>query len=103
MALIKRIRVGVDLHRLVAPLTGSSIAIDVMEGLVVGQFLGGGSRDPEALIDGVLRDLAGSGRTLMRDGQSLKDPADARVLVGETVRGVLERRLSLLRLMGVID
>ncbi len=103
MALIKRIRLGVDLHRLVAPLTGSSIAIDVMEGLVVGQFLGGGSRDPEALIDGVLRDLAGSGRTLMRDGQALKDPADARVLVGETVRGVLERRLSALRVMGVID
>ena len=110
-ALISRIRLGVDLQRLAAPVIGSTIAVDVMDALVVGQLLGGGipapdgPREglPEELIDGVLRDLAGSGRSLMRDGHAVTDPSDARLLIGESVRGVLARRLSLLRLMGIVD
>jgi hypothetical protein len=84
-------------------LTGSSIGIDVMEGLVVGRLLDGGSREPEVLIDGVLNDVIGSGRALLRDGQPLGDPAEARTVVGEAVRGVLARRLQLLRGMGIVD
>jgi hypothetical protein len=102
-AIVNRLRVGVDLHRIAAPLIGSSLAIDVMEGLVIGQLLDGGSRDPDALIDGVLNDVARSGRSLLRDGQPLREPAETRVLVGETVRNVLARRLPLLRGMGVLD
>ena len=65
---------GVDLHRLAAPLIGSSVAIEVMEGLVIGQLLDGTSRDPDALIDGVLNDVARSGRSLLRDGKPLHEP-----------------------------
>jgi SAM-dependent methyltransferase len=102
-AIVDRLRLGVDLLRLATPLTGSSIAIDVMEGLVVGRLLDGGSREPEALIDGVLNDVVGSGRALLRDGQPLADPTEARTVVGEAVRGVLARRLQLLRGMGVVE
>jgi SAM-dependent methyltransferase len=102
-AIVNRLRVGIDLHRVAAPLIGSSLAIDVMEGLVIGRLLDGGSREPDALIDGVLNDVARSGRSLLRDGQPLREPAETRVLVGETVRNVLVRRLPLLRGMGVLD
>jgi SAM-dependent methyltransferase len=102
-AIVNRLRVGIDLHRLAAPLIGSSLAINVLEGLVIGQLLGGATPDAEALIDGVLHDVTDSGRSLLRDGQPVQDVAETRVLVGETVRSVLARRLSLLRLMGVLD
>jgi hypothetical protein len=102
-AIVGRLRLGVDVLRLAAPLTGSSIGIDVMEGLVVGRLLDGGSREPEALIDGVLNDVIGSGRALLRDGQPLDAPSEARTVVGEAVRGVLARRLQLLRGMGIVD
>lgn len=102
-AIVDRLRMGVDLRRLAAPLIGSSIQIDLMEGLVIGQLLDGGSGDPEALIDGVLHDVTRSGRSLLRDGQPPRDAAEARMLVGETVRSVLARRLPLLRGLGVIE
>ena len=101
-AIVERLRFGVDLHRMAAPLIGSSIAVDVIEGLVIGHLLDDASNDPERLIDAVLTDVVRSGRTLLRDGQPLKDPADARVLIGENVRGLLERRYQLLRDKGVI-
>jgi SAM-dependent methyltransferase len=102
-AIVNRLRVGVDFNRLAAPLTGAGIEIDLMEGLVIGQLLDGGPREPEALIDGVQNDVVHSGRSLLRDGKLLQDPAEARVLVGETVRAVLARRLPRLRVMGVVD
>jgi SAM-dependent methyltransferase len=101
-AIVDRLRLGVDLHRLAAPLIGSSIAADVIEALVIGQLLSDASPDPERLIDAVLADVAGSGRSLLRDGQPLKETADARALVGENVRGLLSRRYQMLRELGVI-
>lgn len=103
VAIINRLRMGVDLHRLAAPVIGSSVGIEVMEGLVIGQLLDGTSREPDALIDGVLNDVVRSGRSLLRDGKPLQNPAENRVLVGETVRSVLARRLPVLRSLGVID
>jgi SAM-dependent methyltransferase len=101
-AIIDRLRFGVDLHRLAAPLIGSSIAADVIEALVIGRLLDDASPDPERLIDAVLTDVVGSGRSLLRDGQPLTESADARVLVAENVRGLLARRHQVLRDMGVI-
>jgi SAM-dependent methyltransferase len=101
-AVIDRLRIGVDLPRLVSPVIGSGINIDVMEGLALGQLLDGVAPEPEPLIDALLGDLARSGRTLRRDGQPLLDPVEGRVLLGQAVRGVLERRLPLLRIQGVL-
>jgi SAM-dependent methyltransferase len=101
-AIVNRLRVGVDVRRLAAPLNGSFLDVDVIEALVIGRLLDGGSHDPEGLIDAVLNDVLRSGRSLLRDGQPLQEPGAARVLIGETVRVVLERRFQLLRDMGMI-
>ena len=101
-AIVSRLRVGVDLQRLAAPLIGSGVAIDVLEGLIAGRLMEGGPRETEALIDVVLNDVTGSGRSLLRDGKQLTDPADMRALISDTVRGFLTRRVPLLRVLGVI-
>ena len=101
-AIVGRIRLGVDMHRMAAPVLGSSVSVDVIEALVIGRLLDGGPQDPEGLIDAVLNDVTRSGRSLMRDGKPLAEPSEGRVLVGETVRGVLARRFQLLRGMGVL-
>jgi SAM-dependent methyltransferase len=101
-AIVGRLRLGVDLQRFAAPVIGSSITAGVIEALAIGQLLEDGSRDPDALIDAVLTGVTRSGRSLMRDGQPIQEAAEARVLVAETVRGVLAQRFQLLRDMGMI-
>jgi hypothetical protein len=101
-AIVDRLRLGVDLTRLAAPATGCPFVVEVMETLVIGQLLRGASPEPEVLIEGLTRDLAQSGRTLRKDGQVLLDPTEARTLLGNAVRGVLERRLPVLRALGVV-
>lgn len=101
-AIVDRLRAGIDIRRLAAPLIGSYLEVDVIEGLVIGQLLEGGPRDAEALIQAVMSDVARSGRTLLRDGQPMQEPGSARILVAETVRAVLERRFQLLRDLGMI-
>ena len=66
--------------------------MEIIDGLVIGQLLEGGSQDPEGLIDAVLNDVLQSGRRLLRDGQPLTEPSAARVLVADTVRTILARR-----------
>jgi len=100
--LVQRLRMGVDLRWFAAPLTGSCIGLDVIDGLVIGRLLEGGSQDPEGLIDAVLNDVLQSGRRLLRDGQPLTEPSAARVLVADTVRTILARRFQVLRELGVL-
>lgn len=102
VAIVDRLRVGIDVRRFAAPLIGTYLEVDVIEGLVIGQLLEGGPRDPEGLIQAVMNDVARSGRTLLRDGQPMHEPGAARILVAETVRAVLERRFQLLRDLGMI-
>jgi hypothetical protein len=71
--------------------------------LVIAQLLDHGPDELETLVDGVLNDVILTGRSLMRDGQQLTNPTEARALVGDMVRGVLARRASLWRELGVID
>jgi SAM-dependent methyltransferase len=109
-AIVGRLRLGVDIQRLAAPLIGSSIAMDVIEGFLIGRLLDGEPHEPhiaeghpsEALIDAVLGDVTRSGRSLLRDGQPLRDLAEGRAMVGETLRGVLARRYQTLRNLGLI-
>jgi len=102
-AIVERLRLGLDVPRIAAPLIGSSVAIDMIEGLVIAQLLDHGPDEVETLVDGVLSDVLLSGRSMMRDGQQLTNPGEVRALVGDMVRGVLVRRLSPWRGLGVID
>jgi SAM-dependent methyltransferase len=102
-ALVGRLRAGVDLPRFAAPLIGSSIQVDILEGLLIGRLQENGAREPAALIDEVMNDVVRSGRSLLRDGKKLEDPAEARAMIADSVRGTLDRRLTLLRALGVVD
>lgn len=101
-AIVERIRMGVDLQRLAAPVIGSSVAVSVVEALVIGQLLEDPARPRDALIDATLNGLTRSGRSLQKDGQPLSDPAAAHALMAEVVRAVVEDRLPLLRTLGVV-
>ena len=101
-AIVDRIRMGVDLQRLAAPVIGSSVPVSVVEALVTGQLLEEPARSRAALTDEALNALSRSGRSLQKDGQTLTDPAAAHALVSEVVRAVVEERLPLLRVLGVV-
>jgi SAM-dependent methyltransferase len=102
-AIIGRLKVGVDLQRLAAPLIGSSVSIGVLEGLVAGHLLDGSAHEPERLIDAVYNDVIRSGRSLLRDGQAMRDSSEGRILTAGAVREALANRLPLLRAVGIID
>jgi SAM-dependent methyltransferase len=101
--IVNRLRLGFDVPRIAASVIGSSIPIDPLEGLVIAQLLDNSSDEADTLIDGVLKDVILSGRSLMRDGKQLRDAGEVRALVSDTVRGVLARRVPLWRGLGVID
>jgi SAM-dependent methyltransferase len=91
-----------DLPRLITPATGSAIGADVLETLLVGALLAGGETDAERLTDAVLAVLARSGRNVQQEGKPVTDPAEARRIVVDAVRSSLERRVPVLRNLGVL-
>jgi Predicted methyltransferase regulatory domain len=92
-----------DLPRLAAPAIGSSIGADVLETLLVGELLAGRPADVEPLGTDILAMLARGGRNVQRDGETVTDPAEAAAIVSDAIRIVLERRLPVLRALGVVD
>jgi SAM-dependent methyltransferase len=92
-----------DLPRLAAPTIGSSIGADVLETLVVGRLLAGRPAEVDPVVADILPMLARSGRNVQRDGKAVNDPVEARQMISDAVRGIIERRLPVLRRLGVID
>jgi hypothetical protein len=71
--------------------------------LVAGELLAGKPEDLEALITELLAVLGRSGRNVQRDGHPVTDPADRRHIVAQAVATILEKRLPVLRRLGVLD
>jgi SAM-dependent methyltransferase len=92
-----------DLPRLAAPATGSVVAADVLETLVVGELLSGRAADVEPLAVEILAVLARGGRSVQRDGQPVTDPVESRRIVSDAIRDMMERRFPVLRRLGVLD
>ena len=59
---------GAELPRLVAPLIGSALQVDLLETLMVGDLLSGRPADMDGLTVSVLTGLERSGRTMQREG-----------------------------------
>lgn len=93
---------GGDLARLAAPAIGSALQVDLLETLMVGDLLAGQPADMPSLTASVVTGLERSGRTMHRDGKPVTDPADARALAGEVVQRFVERRMPVLRRLGVL-
>jgi len=92
---------GADMPRLVLPVLGAALAVDMIEVLVVGALLDGRPAEVESLADAVAASLARGGRTVQRDGKPVTDPAEARTLITEAVHRTLARA-SLLSELGVL-
>jgi SAM-dependent methyltransferase len=94
---------GADLPRLAAPAIGSAVGVDFLETLVVGELLAGRPADVGMLTEQLMAVLVRNGRSIQRDGEPVRDPAEARQVVADAVRGILEQRLPVLRGLGVLD
>jgi SAM-dependent methyltransferase len=93
---------GADLPRLAAPAIGSALQVDLLETLLIDDLLAGRPADPASLTASVLSGLERSGRTMQRDGKPVTDPADAKLLAGDVVQRFLERRMPVLRRLGIL-
>jgi hypothetical protein len=91
-----------DLPRLASPVIGSAVGGDSLETLVVGEMLAGKPEDVDALTAELAAVLGRSGRNVQRDGRVVGDPAEARRIVADAVATVVERRLPVLRRLGVL-
>ena len=89
-----------DLPRLAAPAIGSAIGVDILETLVVGELLAGKPADVDALTAEVLAVLGRSGRSVQRDGKPVTDQGEARQIVADAIRSMIERRFPVLRAAG---
>jgi SAM-dependent methyltransferase len=103
LAIARNNRTGGDLPRLVMPLLGSAIQVDVVETLLVGELLEGRPAEAEALAGELPRLLARSGRTVQREGKAVTDPVEAGRIAAELVRQFLDQRVPVLRGLGVLD
>lgn len=92
-----------DLPRLAAPAIGSAVGADVLETMVVGELLAGRPADVEPLAAEVLAVLARSGRSVQRDGKPVTDPVEARPIISDAIRNMIEKRFPVLRRLGVLE
>jgi SAM-dependent methyltransferase len=92
-----------DLPRLAAPAIGSAIGADILETLLVGELLAGKPADIGALTAQLVGLLGRSGRSVQRDGKPVTDASETMRIVTEAVVGLLERRVPLLRRLGVLE
>jgi hypothetical protein len=102
-AIVRATANATDIPFLFAPTIGAAVGGDVLEILVVGQLLDGKSPQLDLLTTDVLALLGRSGRNVQKDGKAVTDPAEARQITSEAIRGVLERRVPLLRRLGVLE
>ena len=94
---------GGDMPRICLPATGSAMNVDLLETLAIGEILSGQPADPVGLTAAVQAALARSGRSVQKEGQPVTDPVEAARIVTDALRNVVERRLPILRRMGVVD
>ncbi len=93
---------GGDLGRLVLPTLGSAMNVDLLETLAIGELLAGRPSDIPSLTTAVAAGLARSGRSVQREGQVVTDPAQTREIIGGVLQNLLERRIPILRSLGVV-
>ena len=92
-----------ELPRLAAPAIGSAVGVDMLETMVVGELLAGRPADVDPLAAEVLAVLVRSGRNVQRDGKPVTDQLEARQIVADAIRTMIERRFPVLRRLGVLE
>jgi SAM-dependent methyltransferase len=92
-----------ELPRLAAPAIGSAVGVDMLETMVVGELLAGRPADVDPLAAEVLAVLVRSGRNVQRDGKPVTDQLEARQIVADAIRTMIERRFPVLRRLGMLE
>ncbi len=92
-----------ELPRLVAPAIGSVIGADVLETFFVGELLAGRPPETDALVTPLLAALTRSGRSVQREGKPVTDPAETMRMVSEAIDSLIEKRVPVLRQLGVLE
>jgi SAM-dependent methyltransferase len=93
---------GGELNRVVAPLVGTALQVDLLETLMVADLLSGRPADKDSMAGSVRSGLERSGRTMQRDGKAVTDPVEAQAMAAEVVQRFLELRVPVLRTLGVL-
>ncbi|OJY64130.1 MAG: hypothetical protein BGP12_16525 [Rhodospirillales bacterium 70-18] len=94
---------GGNTHFLAAPRIGSALAIDPVEAMILPELSAEGPLDVATLAARVLAILAQSGRSVMKDGTVVPDPAAARASMTETVTRIVAERVPLFRRLGILE
>jgi SAM-dependent methyltransferase len=102
-AIARANRNAAELTQLAAPRLGSAYASEPLETLVVGELLAGKPAEIGSLAGDLLTTLHNSGRGMQRDGQPVNDLVESNRLISEAIANVLERRLPVLRRLGILD
>ena len=95
--------VGGEMGRLVSPILGTALTVDVTETLVVGALLGGHPAEATSLTAVLEAQLRRGGRTMQKNGLPVTDPTEATALTAAVVRHILDNRAPLLRRLGVLE
>ncbi len=92
---------GGALGVLASPVTGSGFSVDFVETVMLPEVLAGRS-ETQHLVDHILGRLAATGRSVVREGKPVTDPAAARTEITGTVNRLLGERMALYRRLGVV-
>ncbi len=93
---------GANLPFLVSPRLGNAINVDVIEAVLLPDLVRGPPPNLEPLVQRVLAVLAQTGRSTVRDGKVITDPAEALASMTETVARVVKDRLPVLQRLGIL-
>jgi hypothetical protein len=93
---------GANLPFLVSPRLGNAINVDVVEAVLLPDLVKGPPPNLEPLVQRVLAVLAQTGRSTVRDGKVITDPAEALASMTETVARVVKDRLPVLQRLGIL-
>ena len=94
---------GAEMPRLVTPVLGTALNVDMTETLVVGALLAGDPAEVVSLTATLEEQLRRGGRTIQKDGKPVTDPEEATEIAATIVRHVLDKRAPLLRRLGVLE
>ncbi len=92
---------GGALAVLASPVTGAGFNADFVETVILPALLAG-TTEVSALVDRVLVHLAATGRSVVREGKPVTDPAQARTEMTGTITRILADRVPIYRRLGVL-
>ena len=86
---------------LASPVTGSGVSVDFAEILMLPEIMAGRA-GADSLVDHILARLAFTGRSVVKDGKPVTDPAAARTEMAATVGRLLADREGLWKRLGLL-